>query len=101
MKLRNWFRLWTAKHPSKPTNRCRLAVEHLERRDVPSTISISDATAIEGSSAYRFTDNYVAPNAYGLAAGREVELGPDGKVYVASHDSDSVKIFEGGTGSFL
>jgi hypothetical protein len=86
----------------KPIRRApHLGVERLERRDVPSTVSISDATASEGGADYRFTDYFVAPNAYGLAAGREVELGPDGKVYVASHDSDAVLILEGGTGRLL
>src|ERR1700752_4065749 len=86
----------------KPPRRApRLSIERLERRDVPSMVSISDATASEGGADYRFTDNFVAPDAYGCGAGREVELGPDGKVYVASHDSDAVKVFEGGTGRFL
>ena len=73
----------------KPTRRApRLSIERLERRDVPSMVSISDATASEGGADYRFTDNFVAPDAYGLAAGREVELGPDGKVYVGTRRGD-------------
>jgi WD40 repeat protein len=69
---------------------------------VPATISIGNAAAVEGGGAYRFTDNFVAPDAYGLAASRDLCIGPaDGNVYVASHDTDVVKVFEGGTGRFL
>src|SRR5262249_12878065 len=84
----------------RKTRRTRLFLEPLEDRTMPSAMSISNATASEGGADYRFTDNFVAPNGYGLAAGREVEVGPDGNVYVASLGSAEVKIFEGGTGRF-
>jgi hypothetical protein len=76
-------------------------LEVLEDRSVPATLNISDASAIEGGTAYRYTDAFVAPDAYGLAAARELQIGTDGNVYVASHDTDVVKVFEGGTGRFL
>lgn len=64
-------------------------------------ISISDATATEGSSSYHFIDNFVAPDAHGLAASRQVVIGSNGNVYVVSKDTDAVKIFEGGTGRYI
>src|SRR5262245_49904538 len=84
-----------------PTHALRRCLECLEDRSVPAALSITDAAAIEGGGAYRFTDSFVAPDAYGLAAGRAIQVGPDGNVYVASLDTDSVKVFEGGTGRFL
>jgi streptogramin lyase len=81
--------------------RTRMTVELLEDRAVPTTISIADTAATEGDTAYRFTDSFVAPDGYGLAAGRDILVGPDGNVYVASHDTDAVKVFEGNTGRFL
>src|SRR5437762_1438186 len=100
MKLFNWFGSSTAKRiitrsrraASKRPPRCHPAVEVLEDRTVPSTFSIGDAVAIEGGGAYRFTDNFVAPDGYGLASGRAIQVGPDGNVYVASFDTDSVKV---------
>jgi sugar lactone lactonase YvrE len=46
-------------------------------------------------------EEFVPPDAYGLAAARSIRIGPDGNVYVASHDTDVVKVFEPGTGRFL
>src|SRR5262249_22486061 len=88
----------------KPATRrrsLRRCLECLDDRRVPAALSIAGAAAIEGGGAYRFTDSFVAPDAYGLAAGRVIQLGPDGNVYVASLDTDSVKVFEGGTGRYL
>src|SRR5262245_31061614 len=81
--------------------RTRMTVERLEDRAVPATLSIADATAVEGDGNLRFSDSFVATNGYGLAAGRDILVGQDGNIYVASHDSDSVKVFEGNTGRFL
>jgi glucose/arabinose dehydrogenase len=67
----------------------------------PRQLSIANATAVEGGATYRFTDNFVAPDGYGLAAPRGLTVGPDGNVYVSSHDTDVVKVFEGGTGRFI
>ncbi|MFO0808128.1 MAG: S8 family serine peptidase [Gemmataceae bacterium] len=80
-----------------------LAAGNTNPQDIadPPALSIGDAAATEGGTAYRFTDKFVAPDGYGLAAVRNLQLGPDGNVYVASHDTDVVEVFEGGTGRFL
>jgi hypothetical protein len=79
----------------------RFQFEKLEERAMLSAFSIGDASVSEGDITYRFTDEFVGENGYGLAAARNILVGPDGNVYVASHDTDSVKVFEGGTGRFL
>src|SRR4051812_40154867 len=88
----------------KPVAPVRAVVRHLEAledRAVPAALSIGNSTGVEGGSVYRFTDSFVGPDAYGLAAGRVIQVGLDGNVYVASLDTDSVKVFEGGTGRSL
>src|SRR5262245_58907016 len=103
MSTNNWLRAWlpTIFRTTNRRARFRPSLVSLEGREVPSAVSIGNATAIEGGGAYRFTDNFVAQDAYGLAAARDIKIGPDGNVYVASHDTDVVKVFEGGTGRFL
>src|SRR5690349_4337223 len=90
-----------SRKPAAPAHALRRRLESLEDRSVPATLSIGTATGIEGGAPSRFTDAFVAPDAYGLAAARVLLVGPDGNVYVASHDTDVVKVFEGGTGRFL
>jgi hypothetical protein len=66
------------------------------------SVSIAAASATEGGTTYRFTDNFVSPDAFGLAAGRNLLVGPaDGNIYVASLDNDVVKIFDPNTGLLL
>ena len=77
-------------------------MEVLEERTVPSTLSVTNnVTVTEGAGTYRFIDDFVAPNGYGLAAARNILIGPDGNVYVASHDTNVVKVFEPGTVRFV
>jgi tetratricopeptide (TPR) repeat protein/sugar lactone lactonase YvrE len=52
-------------------------------------------------SYYKFDRVFVEPDAYGLAAARQIRIGPDGNVYVASHDTDVVKVFDPDTGELL
>jgi DNA-binding beta-propeller fold protein YncE len=77
-------------------------VEALEDRYLPSiTFSISDASAIEGSSALKYIDQFVAPGSGGLSTPRQSVFGPDGNLYVASSDTDSILRYNGVTGAFL
>jgi sugar lactone lactonase YvrE len=52
-------------------------------------------------SYYKFDRVFVEPDAHGLAAARQIRVGPDGNIYVASHDTDVVKVFAADTGSWL
>jgi hypothetical protein len=65
------------------------------------TISIGDAVATEGDSAVRFTDAFVSAMSGGLLTPRNIAFGPDGKLYVAGQNSDSVQLYDGTTGTFL
>lgn len=66
------------------------------------SVSVASASATEGGTTYRFTDNFVAPDAYGLAASRNLLVGPtDGNIYVANLDTDVVKVFDPKTGLLL
>ena len=87
----------------RATRTRHMSLERLEGRELLSGIGVSvgDASAVEGEAHYRFVDNFVAPDAYGLAAARNIRIGPDGNVYIASHDTNVVKVFEPGTGRFL
>ena len=57
------------------------------------TITISDATMTEGAVGAAAAGYFVAPDAYGVGATRTLLRGPDGNFYLASHDSNSVKVF--------
>jgi DNA-binding beta-propeller fold protein YncE len=52
-------------------------------------------------SYYKIDRVFVAPDAHGLAAARQIRIGPDGNVYIASHDTDVVKVFHPDTGELL
>jgi outer membrane protein assembly factor BamB len=75
--------------------------------DQPITISISDATAVEGSSALKILGRFVSDNSGGLTRPRTPVFGPDGNgdgiqdLYVASADTSEVLRFNGATGAFL
>src|SRR5664279_693446 len=93
MNMRNWFR-------TSPKNRTitgsrtvaakrtpRLTVETLEDRTVPTaTISVANATLNEVGSVSAF----VAPGSGGLSQPKDLVVGPDGNVYVASRATNSV-----------
>ncbi len=71
------------------------------------TISVSDATAVEGSRALTLLGRFVSDSSGGLARPRGSIFGPDGNgdgaqdLYVASADTDQVLRYDGLTGSFL
>jgi WD40 repeat protein len=72
----------------------------IQPSDQPAAITIGDATGMEGDSA--FLDGFLVPaNGSGLAASAVLLIGPDDNVYVASHDTDSVKVFAASTGAYL
>ena len=88
-----------------------LRLELLESRQmlsvVPPTLSVSDATAVEGDASLRFIDRFVADGSGGLSRARSLILGADGNgdgvndLYVASADSDEVLRYDGKSGAFL
>jgi hypothetical protein len=61
-----------------------------------ASISISDATAVEGSDTLKFVDRFVAEGSGGLVTPRDSTFGPDGNndgamdFYVASGNSHTV-----------
>src|SRR5688572_24943915 len=74
----------------KPIRR-PLCLEPLEDRALPSvTVSISDASAVEGAAAIRYIDDFVTTNSGGLFNPHQVAFGPDGYLYVTSGFSDQV-----------
>ncbi len=64
----------------------RMSLERLEDRQLLSTISVSDASLNEIGDVSAF----VAGGSGGLSSPRDLVLGPDGNVYVASSGSNSV-----------
>src|SRR5215467_1348090 len=88
-RRRTWLFMEALEQPSLLT---RLHVQPLEERLVLSGVSISvgDASAIEGSSALKFIDQFVSPGNGGLSTPRQSVFGPDGSLYVASSATDSV-----------
>ncbi len=83
------------------SNALRGRLEALEDRWVPATIGIADATAIEGSTAIRFIDDFVSAGNGGLDDARGNVFGPDGNLYVTSRVTDQVLRYDGATGAFL
>ena len=92
---------------NRKASRATLRVEPLEDRYLLSAlISISDASAIEGSSALKFLDRFIPDGSGGLSA--EVRLstiGPDGNLYVASTNAttspNAILRYNGVTGAFI
>ncbi len=64
-------------------------------------VSVNDASAIEGDTTTRFVDTFVSTNSGGLLNPRHLAFGPDGKLYVASKDSDEVLRYDAATGAFI
>ncbi len=64
------------------------------------SISISDVSLSEDASVIVGTP-LVPANSSGLVGTRSILLGPDGNVYVASFDTDSIKVFASGTGEYI
>jgi hypothetical protein len=84
-----------------------LRLESLEHRWLFAGISISDATAIEGSDHLKAVDQFIAPGSGGLTRPRVTVFGPDStgdgisELYVASADTDEILRYDGGSGAFL
>src|SRR5262245_19997828 len=88
-------------------HRTLLAVGLLDDRSVPATISIADATAVEGNTAIRFIDRFVAEGSGGLHASSVSHFGPDGNqdgvsdLYVPSAVTDQILRYDGASGAFI
>src|SRR4051794_8535362 len=69
----------TPKSPIRPSRR-PLHLESLERRELLAgvDITISDASAIEGSDHLKFLDRFVQAESGGLLRPRAATFGPDG-----------------------
>jgi hypothetical protein len=80
--------------------RFRPALEALEDRSVPSTLSINNASAIEGSNTLKHLDRFIPQGSGGLAVASGSIFGPDGNLYVCSEGSNSVLRYDGATGAF-
>jgi outer membrane protein assembly factor BamB len=63
-------------------------------------ISISDALATEGGNTLTFLDHFVSPGSGGLSPANGSIFGPDGNLYIASGDTNSVLRYDGETGAF-
>lgn len=116
MNFRNWFRSSSKNRPitrsgiaAKPNLRPCLAIEGLEDRTVPTVmISISDASAVEGSGAMKFIDALVSPQSGELREPRGIDYGPDGNLYVSreGYFTDPIQLgyvnrYDGVTGDFI
>ncbi len=55
-----------------------------------TSISVSGASAIEGSNTMKFLDHFVSPGSGGLSRARGSVFGPDGYLYVASADTNAI-----------
>jgi sugar lactone lactonase YvrE len=71
--------------PRKP-RRQTLAVELLEDRTVPSTLSVANASLNEVGNVSAFVES----GSSGLSGPKDLVLGPDGNVYAASSGTNSV-----------
>jgi hypothetical protein len=76
-------------------------------RNDDATISVGDASAIEGSNTLKFLDRFVSNGSGGLARPRGSTFGPDGNgdgvqdLYVTSADTHAVLRYDGVTGAFI
>jgi subtilisin-like proprotein convertase family protein len=97
---------WRRAPGARKAPRIQLCLERLEDRLVPS-ISISDATAIEGATAVKLLDRFVAAGSGGLTRPRSLVFGPDGNgdgaqdLYIVDRDLNAVLRYDGITGAFI
>jgi DNA-binding beta-propeller fold protein YncE len=78
--------------------RARPCLETLEDRTVPSvTISVANASLNEIGNPSAF----IAAGSGGLSTPVGITLGPDGNLYVASNNNNSVLCYNGTTGAFI
>jgi hypothetical protein len=84
------------------------AVATIEDNESPPQISMSNATADEGSSAIKFIDAFITPGSGGLKEARGIEYGADGNLYLnrESFHTDPiqqgyVQRYDGVTGAFI
>jgi hypothetical protein len=96
MKL---FRTRTRK-PSAPTHALRRRLEALEDRAVPATLSIADATAIEGDHRTAFLGTFVPSQPSGLDFPKGISF-HGGDLFVASAVTNSVLRYGGASGNAL
>ena len=70
-----------------------------------ATVSIGDASAIEGATGFTFSDEFVAPAIDGLwTMSRGLDFGPDGNLYVTVEQGPypgAVLRYDGETGEFM
>jgi hypothetical protein len=84
-----------------------LEAEVLEDRSVPSTLSITDASAIEGDATIRPLGVFASTGLAGESRPHSMILGPDGNLYVSIHyvsspnESGAVYRYDAVTGSPL
>jgi streptogramin lyase len=65
-----------------------------------TSISVSGASAVEGSNTLKFLDHFVSPGSGGLSTARSSVFGPDGNLYVASASTNAILRYDP-TGEFL
>ncbi|MFO0968009.1 MAG: Calx-beta domain-containing protein [Gemmataceae bacterium] len=65
-----------------------------------ASISVSGASAAEGSNTLKFLDHLVSPGSGSLSTARSSVFGPDGNLYVASADTNSILRYDP-TGEFM
>ena len=65
-----------------------------------TSISVSGATAVEGSNTLKFLDHFVSNGSGGLARAKSSVFGPDGNLYVASADTNAILRYDP-TGEFI
>jgi hypothetical protein len=65
-----------------------------------TTISVSSASAVEGSNTLTFLDHFVSPRSGGLSVANGSTFGPDGNLYVADGGTNSILRYDGVTGEF-
>ena len=90
-----WLRPWLSSHPgiTRHESRIWLAVESLEGRDVPSTLSITDVTAREGPTSTGILDPAGAASV-GIKGIRELTFRSNGDLFVTGWISQSVARFD-------
>src|SRR5262245_24517529 len=87
--------------------RSQIAVDLLEDRCVPATISITDSSAIEGGVTLNLLDRFVSAGSGGIARPRSVLFGPDGNgdgiqdFYIGDIDNNAILRYDGLNGSFM